>query len=88
MAKEGEPSLFKASQLLEFTFEAYQYARGAAQDKYDLKRNSEQHLSKFGEGFENVCRGKILREKCFALWEANFLGEIFLMIFVFYEHQQ
>ena len=54
LAKEGETSLFKASQLLEFTFEAYQYARGAARDDFDLKRASERHLSKFEEDFKNV----------------------------------
>ena len=75
MAKQGETSLFKASQLLEFTFEAYQYARWAAQDQYDLKRTSEQHLTKFEEDFKNVCKGKILREKC--IMGSEFLGRYF-----------
>jgi hypothetical protein len=59
MAKQGETSLFKASQLLEFTFEAYQYARWAAQDQYDLKRTSEQHLTKFEEDFKNMIKYRL-----------------------------
>ena len=54
LAKEGMTSLFKASQLLEFTFDAYQYARGAAQDQYDLARKNEQHLAEFEKPFKNV----------------------------------
>ena len=60
MAQEGETSLFKASQLLELTFEAYQYARGAAQDQFDLKRTSEQYLARFEVDFKNVKSGVIL----------------------------
>ena len=54
LATEGETSLFKASQLLEFTFDAYQYSRGAAKDPFDLSRSSEHHLSKFEEDFKKV----------------------------------
>ena len=49
-------SLFKASQLLEFTFDAYQYARGAARDQFDLSRRSEQHIKQFEEMFKSVRR--------------------------------
>ena len=55
LATEGATSLFKASQLLEFTFDAYQYARGAAaQSQFDLDRKAELHLTKFEEAFRNV----------------------------------
>jgi hypothetical protein len=54
LATEGLTSLFKASQLLEFTFDAYQYARGAARDQFDLRRASEVHLSRFEETFKNM----------------------------------
>ena len=54
LAKEGMTSLFKASQLLEFTFDAYQYARLAAQDQFDLKRQSVQYLKQFEETFKTV----------------------------------
>lgn len=59
LATDGETSLFKASQLLEFTFEAYQYARGAAQDQFDLKRNSERYLTKFEEDFKNMISSRM-----------------------------
>ena len=54
LATEGATSLFKASQLLEFTFDAYQYARGAAQSQFNLERKAELHLAKFEEAFRNV----------------------------------
>lgn len=53
LAQEGTTSLFKASQLLEFTFDAYQYARGAAKNDFDLKRECEQHLTEFEQTFKN-----------------------------------
>ena len=54
LAKAGQTSLFKASQLLEFTFDAYQYARLSSQDQFDLKRQCTKHVADFEEAFRNV----------------------------------
>lgn len=54
LAKAGQTSLFKASQLLEFTFDAYQYARLSSQDQFDLKRQCTEHMTEFEEAFRNV----------------------------------
>jgi len=51
LAKEGQTSLFKASQLLEFTSPSYKYARFASHDTYDLKRESQQLLGQYDRTF-------------------------------------
>ena len=59
MAHEGETSLFKASELLDGIFEAYQYARAAAGDKYDIQRRSQRLLDKYDESFKQMIRSRI-----------------------------
>ena len=58
LAKEGQTSLFKASQLLEFTSSSYKYARFASHDAYDLKRESQQLLGQYDQTFRKLvdCR--------------------------------
>lgn len=49
MATRGQTTLFKASEVLEMTMGAYHYARFAAQDGFDLKRQTSRLLSEFDE---------------------------------------
>ena len=79
VAKEGETTLFKASQLLEFTSEAFRYAREASQNKSDLQRVSVESLKKYDETFTKMIESRInarmdeagdQQEECF-----EFLGE-------------
>ena len=58
LANEGKTSLFKASQLLEFTSSSYKYARFASHDKSDLKRESKRLLCEYDETFRQLvdCR--------------------------------
>ena len=54
MATEGKTTLFKASELLEFTSEAFQYARRAALDKFDLSRESGKTLDSYDQSFSQL----------------------------------
>ncbi len=58
LAHKGKTSLFKASELLGGTIEAYQYAREAAQDTFDIHRRSQQLLDQHDESFRQMidCR--------------------------------
>lgn len=58
-ANDGKTTLFKASDLLEFTSEAYLYARDASQDKFDLERASRQELDKYDEVFKCMIKNRI-----------------------------
>ena len=59
LAHEGQTSLFKASQLLEVTSDAYQYARYASKDTFGLQRKSHQSLDKFDETFKKLVECRI-----------------------------
>lgn len=75
VAKEGKTTLFKASELLEFTSEAFLYARKASRDKTALKKESVDSLKKYDEMFCKFLEFRIKasmeeaseqQEKCFS----------------------
>lgn len=58
-AHQGQTSLFKASQLLEFTSSAYDYARSASQDTFDLRRESAVALKHYDETVKRLIECRI-----------------------------
>ena len=62
LAKVGETTLFKASQLLEYTIDAYSYAREAQRDGFDLERASESALHRYDQTFRKLIEGRIISE--------------------------
>ena len=58
-ANDGKTTLFKASDLLEFTSEAYLYARTASRDTFDLERTSQRELSRYDEVFKRMIQNRI-----------------------------
>ena len=74
LANAGKTSLFKASQLLEFTSSSYKYARFASHDNFDLKRESKRLLCEYDKTFRQLvdCRirtdmggAETQQEECF-----------------------
>lgn len=59
MATQGKTTLFKASEVLEQTMDAYRYARFAAQDNFDLKRASGRLLSEYDETLKAMIRCRL-----------------------------
>ena len=59
MATKGKTTLFKASEILEQTMEAYRYARFAARDNFDLKHRSGQLLRDYDETLKAMIRCRL-----------------------------
>lgn len=59
VATEGKTTLFKASELLEFTMEPFQYARRAAQDNFDLSRLSADSLRSYDSSFTKMMSARL-----------------------------
>ena len=59
VATEGKTTLFKASELLEFTMEPFQYARRAAQDNFDLSRQSVDSLKSYDNAFTKMMSARL-----------------------------
>lgn len=59
IATEGKTTLFKASELLEFTLESFQYARRSALDQFDLSRRSGKALSDFDSSFKKMMSARL-----------------------------
>ena len=59
VATKGQTTLFKASEVLEQTMEAYRYARFAARDDFDLKRQSGQLLRDYDETLKAMIRCRL-----------------------------
>ena len=58
-ATKGQTTLFKASEVLEQTMEAYRYARFAAKDNFDLKRQSGQLLRDYDETLKAMIKCRL-----------------------------
>ena len=59
MATDGKTTLFKASELLEFTQGAFQYARNLALNEVVLSAQSEEGLSNFDACFHKMMRARL-----------------------------
>ena len=59
MATKGQTTLFKASEVLEQTMEAYRYARFAARDDFNLKRQSGQLLRDYDKTLKAMIRCRL-----------------------------
>ena len=59
VATEGKTTLFKASELLEFTMEPFQYARRSAQDNFDLSRKSSEALRSYDSSFTDMMKARL-----------------------------
>ena len=59
VATKGQTTLFKASEVLEQTMEAYRYARFAARDDFDLKRQSGQLLRDYDETLKAMIKCRL-----------------------------
>ena len=59
VATQGQTTLFKASEVLEQTMDAYRYARFAARDGFDLKRKSEQLLRDYDETLKAMIKCRL-----------------------------
>lgn len=59
VATEGKTTLFKASELLEFTMEPFQYARRSAQDDFDLSRRSVDALRSYDRSFTEMMKFRL-----------------------------
>ena len=59
IATRGQTTLFKASEVLEQTMEAYRYARFAARDDFDLKRKSGQLLRDYDETLKAMIKCRL-----------------------------
>ena len=59
VATEGKTTLFKASELLEFTMEPFQYARRSAQDDFDLSRKSADSLRDYDSSFKEMMSARL-----------------------------
>ena len=62
VAKEGKTTLFKASELLEFTLSAFQYARWLARDRFDLSRRSGGNLKESDDSFHQMLSARLNTE--------------------------
>ena len=60
VATEGKTTLFKASSLLEFTSEAFQYARRSMQNKFDLSRKSGEILDSYDQSFHKMMDARLV----------------------------
>lgn len=60
MATEGKTTLFKASELLEFTLNSFLYARQLALDKFDLFRRSGQALDESDRDFQRMISARMV----------------------------
>ena len=58
-ANTGQTTLFKASDLLEVTADAFKYARGACCDNFRLERKSTSKLREYDEMFKQVIEHRI-----------------------------
>lgn len=58
-ATRGQTTLFKASEVLEQTMDAYRYARFAAKDDFDLKRRSGQLLRDYDETLKEMIKCRL-----------------------------
>ena len=58
-ANTGQTTLFKASDLLEVTADAFKYARGACLDNFKLERKSASKLREYDEMFKQVIEHRI-----------------------------
>ena len=56
LATQGQVNLFKASEVLEQTMEAYRYARFAALDDFNLKYGSRQLMRDYDETLKAMIR--------------------------------
>ena len=59
VAKEGKTTLFKASDVLELTADAYQYARRAYIDDFELERESGAVLRNYDDAFKRMIQNRI-----------------------------
>ena len=59
MATQGKTTLYKASEVLEQTMDAYRYARFASLDGFDLKRMSSKLLSEYDETLKAMIRCRL-----------------------------
>ena len=59
VATDGMTTLFKASEVLEQTMGAYRYARFAAQDDFDLKRQTSKLLGEFDETLKAMIKCRL-----------------------------
>ncbi len=59
VAKEGKTTLFKASDVLELTTDAYQYARRACIDDFELERESGAVLRNYDDVFKRMIQNRI-----------------------------
>ena len=62
MATKGKTTLFKASELLEFTLESFQYARRASLDTFDLSRTSGEVLVEYDRLFSEMVSARLNAE--------------------------
>lgn len=62
VATDGKTTLFKASELLEFTMEPFQYARRSAQDDFDLSRKSREALESYDSSFKEMMEARLTAE--------------------------
>ncbi len=58
-AKRGETTLYKACALLDFTSEAFQYARQASQDTFDLSRVCQKKLEQSDHVFTEMMEARL-----------------------------
>lgn len=59
VAKEGKTTLFKATDVLELTADAYQYARRASLDDFKLEKESVYVLRKYDSVFKRMIQNRI-----------------------------
>ncbi len=59
VGKEGKTTLFKASDVLELTAEAYQYARRASLDNFQLANKSVDALRTYDSVFKRMIQNRI-----------------------------
>ena len=59
VATQGQTTLFKASEVLEQTMDAYRYARSAAQDDFELKRKSGALLNEYDETLKAMIKCRL-----------------------------
>ena len=60
IATEGKTTLFKASELLEFTLNSFLYARQLALDKFDLFRRAGQALDESDQDFQRMISARMV----------------------------
>lgn len=59
VATDGMTTLFKASELLEFTFESFLYARRVTKDSFKLTGESSDILDQFDQLFSQMMKARL-----------------------------